>query len=185
MFFKNYIIRSMQQATLAAGCFWCTEAVYQLARGVENVVSGYAGGNIENPTYQMLHELDTGHAEAIQITFDPSVISYRQILEIFYYVHDPTTPGRQGNDVGEEYRSVIFYHHEEQKQTAEEVTKDFAPQFWSDPIVTEIVPLEKFWDAEDYHQDYFRQNPEQAYCQIIINPKLQKFRKKFESLLAP
>lgn len=172
-----------KQATLAAGCFWCTEAIYQEVKGVGKVVSGYAGGSAENPTYQKLHDEDTGHAEAIQIDFDPDVVSYRQILEVFYYVHDPTTPNRQGNDVGEEYRSIIFYHNDEQKQIAEEVAKDFAPQFWSDPIITQLVPLEKFWDAEEYHQNYFRQNPEQMYCQLVINPKLQKFRAKFEALL--
>lgn len=172
-----------QQATLAAGCFWCTEAIFQQLKGVESVVSGYTGGTIENPTYEKLHYEDTGHAEAIQITFDPDVISYRQLLEVFYYVHDPTTPNRQGNDAGAEYRSVIFYHDDEQKRIAEEVTRDFAPQYWTDPIITEIVPLEKFWDAEAYHQNFYRNNPEQTYCQLVINPKLQKFRAKFETLL--
>lgn len=172
-----------QQATLAAGCFWCTEAIYQEVKGVSKVVSGYAGGHAENPTYEKLHYEETDHAEAIQITFDPAVVSYKQILEIFYYVHDPTTPGRQGNDVGEEYRSMIFYRDDEQKKIAEDVTKSFAAQYWSDPIVTQIVPLQKFWDAEDYHQNYFKQNPEQMYCQLVINPKLQKFRSKFELLL--
>ena len=172
-----------QLATLAAGCFWCTEAVYQLVKGVDKVVSGYAGGHIDNPTYEKLQTKDSGHAEAIQITFDPKTISYKQILEIFYYVHNPTTPNRQGNDVGEQYRSIIFYHDDEQKKIADAVTRDFAPQFWSDPIITEIVQLEKFWDAEDYHQNFFKNNPEQMYCQLVINPKLQKFKAKFEALL--
>lgn len=170
-------------ATLAAGCFWCTEAIYQEVKGVTSVTSGYAGGHTDNPSYEQLHRENTGHAEAIQITFDPDVISYRQILEIFYYVHDPTTPNKQGNDVGEEYRSIIFYHDNEQKKTADEVTRDFAPQYWEAPIVTEIRPLDKFWGGEDYHQNFYKNNSDQMYCKLIINPKLQKFRAKFEALL--
>jgi len=130
-----------------------------------------------------MHIENTGHAEAVQITFDSSVISYKQILQIFYYVHDPTTLNRQGNDVGEEYRSVIFYHDEKQKEIAEDITKNFAPTLWEDPIVTEITPLDLFYPAEDYHQNFFKSNPEQMYCQVVINPKLEKFRKKFQSLL--
>ena len=171
------------QATLGGGCFWCTEAVFQLIKGVEKVVPGYAGGTTENPTYEHVCNGDTGHAEVIQITFDPEVISYETILEIFYYVHDPTTLNRQGNDIGTQYRSIILYSDEEQKTVAEHVTRQFAPTLWSDPIVTEIVPLKTFWQAEAYHQNYFQTHPEQAYCQLIINPKLQKFRSKYELLL--
>ena len=172
-------------ATLAAGCFWCTEAIFQEVKGVEKVVSGYAGGHTDNPTYDKLHYEETGHAEAIQITFDDTAISYQELLQIFYYVHDPTTPNRQGNDVGAEYRSIIFYHDEEQKSAALEVTQNFAPQYWNKPIVTEIVPLDKFWPAEEYHQNFYKTNTQQPYCQLVINPKLQKFRSKFESYLKP
>ncbi|MBI5357335.1 peptide-methionine (S)-S-oxide reductase MsrA [Candidatus Saccharibacteria bacterium] len=171
------------KATIAGGCFWCIEAIYQLVKGVDKVVSGYSGGHTANPTYEQLHKDDTGHAEAVQIDFDDSVISYEEILQIFYYVHDPTTPNRQGNNVGAEYRSVIFYHDDNQKKIAEDVTNNFARSLWNDPIVTEIIPLDKFWPAEDYHQNYFKNNPNQAYCQLIINPKLEKFRSKFEGYL--
>ena len=174
----------LQTAVFAGGCFWCTEAVFQLIRGVSSVIPGYAGGQLENPKYEDLHERDTGHAECIQITYDPSVISYETLLQVFYYVHDPTTMNQQGNDVGSQYRSVIFYHDETQKETAEHVTNSYATQLWDKPIVTEIVPLERFWPAEDYHQNYYRNNRNQGYCQVIINPKLSKFRSKFESLLA-
>lgn len=170
-------------ATVAGGCFWCTEAVYQLVKGVDKVVSGYSGGKTPNPTYEKLHNEVTGHAEAVQINFDDSIISYEEILQIFYYVHDPTTPNRQGNDEGPQYRSVIFYHDDEQKRIAEDTINIFAKSLWSDQIVTEIIPLDKFWPAEDYHQNYFSNNPNQAYCQLIINPKLEKFRTKFESYL--
>ncbi|HET7673806.1 MAG TPA: peptide-methionine (S)-S-oxide reductase MsrA [Candidatus Saccharimonadales bacterium] len=173
----------IQKCTLAGGCFWCTEAIYQEVKGVTAVISGYSGGTTDSPTYDEMHHSDSGHAEAVQLAFDPKVITYEQILQIFYYVHDPTTLNRQGNDVGEEYRSVIFYHDEEQKRIAEDVTRNFATKLWSDPIVTEIVPLEKFWPAEDFHQNFYRNNPQLPYCQVIINPKLEKFRKKFESFL--
>lgn len=171
------------KATLGGGCFWCIEAVYQLVKGVDKVISGYSGGHTDKPTYEQLHSADTGHAEVVQIHFDDSIISYEQILQIFYYVHDPTTLNRQGNDVGEEYRSIIFYHDESQKKIAEAVTNNFAKSLWDDPIVTEIIPLDKFWPAEDYHQNYFNNNPNQAYCQLIINPKLEKFKTKFETYL--
>lgn len=174
----------MQQATLAGGCFWCIEAVYQEVKGVSKVISGYSGGDMDSPSYELAHYSDSNHAETVQITFDPKIISYEQILQIFYYVHDPTTPNRQGNDVGREYRSVIFYHDEQQKKIAEEVTKDFAINLWKDPVVTEIVTLKKFWPAEDFHQNFYKNNSSLPYCQVIINPKLEKFRKKFESLLA-
>jgi peptide-methionine (S)-S-oxide reductase len=175
--------KRFEQATLAGGCFWCVEAVFQEVKGVSRVVSGYSGGKTDNPTYDEAHYSDAGHAEAIQITYDPKVISYEQLLQIFYYVHDPTTLNRQGNDVGREYRSIIFYQGEQQKNIAEKVTKNFAAKLWPDPIVTEIIPLEKFWPAESLHQNFYKNNPNLGYCQVIINPKLEKFRKKFESLL--
>lgn len=173
----------VNKATLGGGCFWCIEAVFQLVKGVDKVVSGYSGGHTDNPTYDKMHIIDTGHAEVIQIDFDDSIISYRELLQIFYYVHDPTTPSQQGNDVGEEYRSIIFYHSDEQKKIAEDVTNNFAKKLWDNPIVTEIIPLEKFWLAEDFHQNFYRKNPEQMYCQLVINPKLEKFCAKFESYL--
>lgn len=172
-----------QSATLGGGCFWCLEAVYQEVKGVNSVVSGYAGGTKDNPAYEELHSENTGHAEVVQLTFDPDVITYRDILEIFYYVHDPTTPNRQGNDVGLEYRSIILYHDEGQRAVAEDVTRNFAPTLWDKPVVTEIVPLLKFWPAEDYHQNFYKNNPQVGYCQVIINPKLAKFREKFKSKL--
>jgi peptide-methionine (S)-S-oxide reductase len=172
------------QATLAGGCFWCTEAVFQEVKGVTKVVSGYTGGKTENPTYNSAHFSGSGHAEAVQITFDPQIISYAELLRIFYYVHDPTTLNRQGHDVGEEYRSAIFYANDEQRKIAEDITKNFAPTLWKDPIVTQITKLGRFWPAESYHQNFYKNDPKQPYCQVIINPKLKKFRKKFKSLLA-
>ncbi|MBW3568859.1 peptide-methionine (S)-S-oxide reductase MsrA [Candidatus Parcubacteria bacterium] len=171
------------KATLAGGCFWCTEAVFQEVKGVQSVVSGYSGGRSDNPTYEQIHSEDTGHAECVQVTFDPAVISYEEILQVFYYTHNPTTLNQDGANYGAEYRSVIFYHDAEQKMIAEDVSKNFAAQIWDDPITTQIVPFEKFYPAEDYHQNFFKNNPSQAYCQLIINPKLEKFRKKFKSLL--
>jgi peptide-methionine (S)-S-oxide reductase len=170
-------------ATIGGGCFWCIEALFNELKGVEVAISGYAGGHVDDPTYEQVCTEDTGHAEAVQITFNPEVLSYKDILEIFYAIHDPTTPNQQGNDVGPQYRSVIFYHDESQKEVADEVTKDFAAKHWTDSIVTEIAPLEKFWPAEDYHQNYFANNPEKAYCQVVINPKLAKFRQTFAQRL--
>lgn len=170
-------------ATLGGGCFWCLEALYSQFKGVLKVVSGYAGGHTANPTYKQVHYEDTGHAEVVQVTFDPDIIAYRELLEIFYAIHDPTTLNQQGNDVGEEYRSIILYHDEKQKQIAEDVLVNFAAKHWDKPIVTELKKLEKFYPAEEYHQNYFERNPEQAYCQIIINPKLAKFRQKFAQKL--
>lgn len=170
-------------ATLAGGCFWCTEAVFQEVKGVTSVVSGYSGGTTDNPSYMQMHYQDTGHSECIQITFDPEIVSYENILKVFYYTHNPTTMDQDGANFGREYRSIIFYHDEQQKKIADEVTQGFATEIWDDPIVTEIKPFEKFWLAEDEHQNFFARNPSQAYCQVIINPKLTKFRKKFESLL--
>jgi peptide-methionine (S)-S-oxide reductase len=172
------------QATLGGGCFWCLEAVFQQVKGVEEVVSGYSGGSVADPTFDKLHLTETGHAETVQITFDPKTITYEKILEIFYSIHDPTTLNRQGYDVGKEYRSVIFYHSEAQKKEAEKITNDFAKKMWSDPIVTQIVPFEKFWPAESYHQNFYKNNENIGYCRVIINPKLEKFRKEFKDLLS-
>ena len=166
-------------ATLGGGCYWCLEAFYQRIKGVTQVVSGYSGGHVDNPTSRQVYDGNTGHAEVVQITFDPKVISYKDILEIFYVMHDPTTLNRQGPDVGDEYRSVIFYHDDKQKKTAEEMTKGFAAELWPDPIVTQIVAFEKFWPADETMQDFYNRNPQAGYCQVIINPKIQKLRQKF------
>jgi peptide-methionine (S)-S-oxide reductase len=174
----------LEQATFAAGCFWCVEAVFQDVRGVERVVSGYTGGKKPNPTYEEVSTGRTGHAEALQITFDPSVVSYRDLLEIFWHTHDPTTLNRQGPDAGTQYRSAIFYHNEEQRNDAEESKRAIeAEKVWPDPIVTEIVPFTVFYDAEDYHQNYFKNNPDQMYCALTINPKVRKFRIAFREKL--
>jgi len=167
-------------ATLGGGCFWCTEALYQMLPGVKSVVSGYAGGKTENPTYKQVCEGDTGHAEVIQIEFDPGVISYEKILETFWEAHDPTTLNRQGADTGTQYRSVIFYHSEAQKAAAEK-SKAAAQKDFVQPIVTEISPLPKFYKAEGYHQDYYRNNPSQGYCRMVIKPKVDKFEKKLKA----
>ncbi len=167
-------------ATLAGGCFWCLEAVYDQLKGVEDVVSGYAGGSVRNPSYRLVCTGSTGHAEVVQLTFDPSVISYREILQVFFSIHDPTTLNRQGNDIGTQYRSAIFYHSPEQKATAEQVIAELsAENLWPSPIVTQVVPFEAFYPAEDYHQEYFARNPEQGYCQVVVAPKVAKFRKHF------
>ena len=174
----------LETATLGGGCFWCVEAVYQEVEGVESVVSGYSGGREETADYKTVCSGTTDHAEVIQLKFDPSVISYAEILEIFWSTHNPTTPNRQGNDVGPQYRSVIFYHSEAQRQTAEQSKAEVAADLWDDPIVTEISPFEAFYTAEDYHQDYYQnvgnRNP---YCTFVITPKMKKFRKQFSSKL--
>jgi peptide-methionine (S)-S-oxide reductase len=167
-------------ATLAAGCFWCVEAVFDDLRGVEDVVSGYAGGHTENPTYQQVCSETTGHAEVIQIKFDPEEISFKEILQVFFAVHDPTTLNRQGNDVGTSYRSAIFYHDAEQKRVAEEVIREVTEDgVYDAPIVTEVAPLDKFYEAENYHQEYFANNPNQPYCAAVVAPKVSKFRQRF------
>ena len=177
-------MNNLETATLAAGCFWCVEAVFDDLKGVEDVVSGYAGGQTENPTYRQVCNGDTGHAEVAQIKFDPSVISFKDILRIFFSVHDPTTMNRQGADVGTQYRSAIFYHNDEQKRDAEEVIKEITDEgVYDDPIVTEVTPLEKFWPAEDYHQEYFANNPNVPYCAAVVSPKVKKFRQKFADRL--
>jgi len=167
-------------ATLAGGCFWCLEAVYTDLRGVESVVSGYAGGTVANPSYEQVCRGNTGHAEVVQITFDPAVVSFRELLEVLFTIHDPTTLNRQGNDIGTQYRSAIFFHSEDQKKIAEEVIKDLTEKkIWGNSIVTQLVPLTEFYPAEEYHQRYFERNPDQGYCQVIISPKVSKFRKTF------
>jgi peptide-methionine (S)-S-oxide reductase len=166
--------------TLGGGCFWCVETVFSDLRGVESAVSGYSGGHVRNPTYEQVCEKQTGHAEVVQVTFDPSVVSFREILEVFFTVHDPTTLNRQGGDVGPQYRSVIFHHSDEQKRVAQEVIAEMEREkVWDDPIVTELTPFTEFFPAEAYHQDYFRNNPNQPYCQVVVAPKVAKFRKKF------
>jgi peptide-methionine (S)-S-oxide reductase len=175
---------TLEQATLGGGCFWCVEAIYQDVIGVHKVVSGYTGGERENPTYQQICSGATGHAEVVQIDFDPTVISFEEILYIFWRTHDPTTLNRQGNDAGTQYRSAVFYHDEKQKEVAERsMAETDASDLWADPIVTEIVPLTKFYDGEEYHQNYFKDNPQQPYCMMVINPKMQKFRKSFQDKL--
>lgn len=166
-------------ATLGGGCFWCLEAVYDELKGVEDVVSGYSGGKMPNPTYSQVCTGNTGHAEVVQITFDPEKISFKEILEVFFSIHDPTTRNRQGADVGPQYRSAIFYHSPEQKAVAEQVIQDIeAAKIWGKPVVTEVTPFSAFYPAEEYHQEYFANNPEQPYCQIVIAPKVAKFRKQ-------
>jgi peptide-methionine (S)-S-oxide reductase len=167
-------------ATLAGGCFWCLEAVFDQLNGVENVESGYAGGHVLNPTYRMVCTGETGHAEVVQITFDPSVISFKELLRVFFTIHDPTTLNRQGADVGTQYRSAIFYHTPEQKDVAEEVIAEMtAAKVWDDPIVTDITRITDFYPAEEYHRDYYLRNPNQPYCQVVIAPKVAKLRKHF------
>lgn len=184
----NETIKTMQNnnlstATFGGGCFWCTEAIFQQLKGVELVASGYSGGQVKNPSYREICNGTTGHAEAIQLLFDPTVISYEQLLQVFFTTHDPTTLNRQGADVGTQYRSVIFYHDENQKETAEKVKKEFAPTIWDGSIVTEVTPFSEFYKAEEYHQNYFNENSEQGYCRIVINPKVQKFRKQYADWL--
>jgi len=167
-------------ATLAGGCFWCLEAVYLELRGVVGVQSGYAGGHVANPSYHLVCTGTTGHAEVVQITFDPDEISYRDLLDVFFTIHDPTTLNRQGNDVGTQYRSAIFYDAAEQKAAADEAIAELsAEKVWDDPIVTEVLPLQEFYPAEEYHRDYFRLHPDQAYCRAVIAPKVAKARKAY------
>lgn len=167
-------------ATLGAGCFWCVEAVFDDLGGVEDVISGYSGGHKDKPTYSEVCSESTGHAEVIQIRFDPAIIDFRDILRVFFTVHDPTQLNRQGNDIGSSYRSAIFYHSDEQRQAADEIIREITDEgIYDKPIVTEVAPFEKFWPAEDYHQEYFANNPNQPYCAAVVAPKVAKFRKKF------
>lgn len=175
---------NLQEATFGAGCFWCVEAIYDEVQGVKSAVAGYAGGKMQNPTYQQVSSGQTGHAEVARITFDPSVISYEELLEVFWHTHNPTTKNRQGADVGPQYRSVIFYHNEEQKETAEKsMAKTDKSDLWDDPIVTEIEPISNYSVAENYHQNYYENNPNAGYCTTVIAPKIKKFRKDFSHLL--
>lgn len=172
--------KNVEVATLAGGCFWCLEAVFDELKGVESVESGYTGGKVPDPTYAQVCDGDTGHAEAVQIAFDPQVLSYNDLLTVFFAIHDPTTLNRQGEDVGRQYRSAIFYHDEQQKEIAGQVIRKISDaSIWDNPIVTEVTPFEKFYPAEDYHQEYFAHNSFQPYCRAVIVPKVTKFRKQF------
>ncbi len=174
----------LEVADLGGGCFWCLEAVYAELEGVQTVISGYEGGHVLNPTYKQICTGKTGHAEIVQVTFEPAVVSFDEILRVFFTIHDPTTLNRQGADVGTQYRSVIFYQDHSQKETAEKMIAELnAAGIWPNPIVTEVTPGETFYPAEDYHQDYYQNNSYQPYCQVVINPKLAKFRKKYAARL--
>jgi peptide-methionine (S)-S-oxide reductase len=175
---------NFQTATLAGGCFWCLEAVFDEVKGVHSVESGYAGGHVENPSYKAVCTGMTGHAEVVRVTFNPDIVSYRDLLNVFFGIHDPTTLNRQGADVGTQYRSAIFYHDEEQKRIAEEVIKDLEGQkIWDQPIVTTLEKMDRFYVAEDYHQEYFANNPYQPYCMAVVAPKVNKFRKHYLDML--
>lgn len=177
---RNAQPQSKEIVTLAGGCFWCLEAVYNELNGVEDVISGYAGGKVPNPSYEMVCTGATGHAEAVQITFNPTIISFKEILQVFFTIHDPTTPNRQGPDVGTQYRSAIFYHTTEQRTIAVQVIAELeAANIWDGHIVTELRPLDQFYPAENYHQEYFKRNPSQPYCRVVIAPKVAKFRKHY------
>jgi len=177
------MMKSLETATLGGGCFWCLEAVFDELIGVEDVVSGYMGGPVSNPSYEAVCGGATGHAEVVQVGFDPAVISYREILEVFFAIHDPTTLNRQGNDAGTQYRSVIFWHSAGQQRVAAEVIAAIDGKVWDAPIVTQLVPAETFYPAEDYHQEFFKRNPHQGYCMAVVSPKVSKFRKNFTSKL--
>ena len=185
IFMDNFKSKShLEVATLGSGCFWCTETVFQEIKGVARVEPGYSGGSILNPTYERVSTGTTGHAEVVQIRFDPRTISFREVLEIFFATHDPTTLNRQGPDVGHQYRSVVFYHTDEQKAIAEEVIEELTSEkIFDSPIVTEVEPFKVFYKAEDYHKDYFKKHPKQPYCRLVISPKIVKMRKKFQSKL--
>lgn len=177
-------MKEIEVATLGSGCFWCTEAFFLRVKGIESVVSGYSGGKVKNPTYREVCTGLTGHAEVIQVTFDPTLISYSEVLEIFWNTHDPTTLNKQGADEGTQYRSVVYYHSESQKQTAEEYKKQLDKSgVYKNPIVTEISPFTVFYPAEDYHQNYYALNPNQGYCQYVIRPKIEKFNKQYAAKL--
>lgn len=176
--------KSKEITTLAGGCFWCLEAVYDDLKGIEDVVSGYSGGHVENPSYEQVCTGGTGHAEVVQIKFDPQVISFAEILKVFFTIHNPTTLNQQGADIGTQYRSAIFYHTPEQKKLAEQTIAEInAAKIWDAPIVTEVTPFKEFHPAEDYHQEYFKRNPYQGYCQMVVAPKVAKFRQKFADKL--
>lgn len=170
-------------ATLASGCFWCLDAIFRQTKGVNKVTSGFSGGHVENPSYMQTHQQDTGHAEAVQVEFDPNIVPYEVLLQIFWSTHNPTTLNQDGANIGAEYRSEVFYHSIEQKKTAEKVLHDFAQKLWDKPIVTKITKFTNFYPAEDYHQDYYNKNTQAGYCQVIINPKIAKFQSKFAKYL--
>jgi len=181
---KERKTEDLSLATFGGGCFWCIEAVFNRVRGVHSATSGFAGGHVKNPSYREVTTGNTGHAEVVQVAFDPAEISYLQLLEVFFRVHDPTTLNRQGADVGTQYRSAIFYHDADQRETAEKVKSRLEEEkIWNDPIVTEITPLEAFYKAEEHHQNYFEKNPNQGYCQMVIMPKVKKFKSLFEDLV--
>ncbi|MDX2004970.1 MAG: peptide-methionine (S)-S-oxide reductase MsrA [Meiothermus sp.] len=176
--------QTLEVATLGGGCFWCLEAPFDELQGVTDVVSGYSGGHLANPTYEQICTKTTGHAEVVNVTFDTAQISFKEVLQVFFTLHDPTTLNRQGNDVGPQYRSAVFYHSPEQKAVAEEVIKELeAQQLWDGPIVTEVTEFKAFYPAEDYHQNYYLKNPGQGYCRFIVAPKVAKFRKLYLSRL--
>lgn len=175
---------NIQQATLAGGCFWCIESAFNSVEGVERALSGYAGGQTDNPSYEAVCKGDTGHAEVVRVNFDADVISYREILEIFFALHDPTQLNRQGNDVGTQYRGAVFYHDDDQKAQADAIIKEITDEeIWPDPVVTEVVPVNNYHEAEAYHQDYFKNNPQNQYCAMVVAPKLAKFKKTFAQRL--
>ncbi|AQX86611.1 peptide-methionine (S)-S-oxide reductase MsrA [Elizabethkingia bruuniana] len=177
---QNKMENKLAYATIGGGCFWCVESCFNMLKGVDSVISGYSGGHKANPTYEEVCTGDTGHAEVVQIAYDPAVISYKQLMEVFLFLHDPTQLNRQGNDIGTQYRSVVFYNSEEQKKEAEEALKESeAKQQWSGKYVTQVVTFEKFWPAEAYHQGYYKENPNQPYCSAVVGPKIQKFKKYF------
>ncbi|MDV3749905.1 peptide-methionine (S)-S-oxide reductase MsrA [Elizabethkingia anophelis] len=177
---QNKMENKLAYATIGGGCFWCVESCFNMLKGVDSVISGYSGGHKANPTYEEVCTGDTGHAEVVQIAYDPAVISYKQLMEVFLFLHDPTQLNRQGNDIGTQYRSVVFYNSEEQKKETEEALKESeAKQQWTGKYVTEVVPFEKFWPAEAYHQGYYKENPNQPYCSAVVGPKIQKFKKYF------
>ena len=182
--FTNMSISATDTATFGAGCFWCVEAVFQQLNGVQKVTSGYSGGHVKNPTYEQVCSKKTGHVEVTQILYDPSQITFGELLEVFWKTHDPTTPNQQGNDVGPQYRSVVFYHNNEQKELAEGYKKSLdASGAWDKPIITTVEPLKNFYEAEEDHQDYYTRNPNQMYCRYVIQPKLEKFQKVFRDKL--
>jgi len=186
IFLNTYCMNAQDKAlaTFGGGCFWCTEAVYDQLNGVDKAVAGYSGGTVKNPTYKEICTGNTGHAEVIQITYDPQVVSFEELLEVFFATHDPTTLNRQGADVGTQYRSAIFYHSDEQKRKAEFIIDELNKQSaFDDPIVTEVTAFDLFYEAENYHQDYFANNPNQPYCRMVVNPKVEKFKKLFEDKL--
>ncbi|KUG11570.1 peptide-methionine (S)-S-oxide reductase [Elizabethkingia sp. HvH-WGS333] len=177
---QNKMENKLAYATIGGGCFWCVESCFNMLKGVDSVISGYSGGDKANPTYEEVCTGDTGHAEVVQIAYDPEVISYKQLMEVFLFLHDPTQLNRQGNDIGTQYRSVVFYNSEEQKKETEEALKESeAKQQWNGKYVTQVVPFEKFWPAEAYHQGYYKENPNQPYCSAVVGPKIQKFKKYF------